>query len=201
MPFYTRDFKALFGLEHTTIQYLLQNNFIQMTGPPPRGRGSRRSYNLDAAYRIGLIALLRHTGMEIPASYKYVVTIDSFIKTMTNYDGPVVDDPLIKGISGFDPFHKLFSDSNTILLLDIIDYTWATIHIGNKKANIIQNNPYFYAMAPDPDREIAVGDKTTFPEIQFAKIRIQLDLTAIALELTEFIKARPKQFPEHQYDI
>jgi hypothetical protein len=191
MPFHTRDFKELFGLEHPTIQFLLHNDYIETTGPPPKGRGSRRSYSLDAAFRIGLISRLRRLGMEIPASHRLVGTLDAFLKmykatiTPEGMDGPQYP---------YRPFDELWTYTNTDFFLEIVDQEWIAIHTSYRDVEEIS-----YAHRYLNLHDLTYDNTRTRKDLLFADVRLQINLTSISHELTHFVQAHSEQFTEfHQ---
>jgi|GEM_PF-4625071 hypothetical protein len=198
MPFHTRDFRELFGFEHTTIQYLLQNQFIQPVGPPPKGRGSRRSYGLDAAFRIGLISRLRRAGMEIPASNRFVDFAQRFFQIFTENTRP--DHLLLSQLKEFRPFERLHSEGQYEFFIEIIDYEWITILVGDREAAHISKIPWAFSLNPKSPPEIS-EQKKPLRDLEFADLRLQANLTSIARAIAGFVQQHPHQFPELTNDI
>ena len=188
MPFHTRDFKELFGLEHPTIQFLLHNNYIETTGPPPKGRGSRRSYGLDAAFRIGLISRLRRLGMEIPASHRLVGTLDTYLKTRKPTVTP-------EGVDGpqypYSPFETLWTYENTDYFLEIVDQEWIAIHSSYRDLGEI-----VHALRYQNLHNRTYENTRSRKDLLFADVRLQINLTSISHQITRFVQSHHEQFPE-----
>lgn len=208
MPFRTRDFEALFGMEYGTVQFMAINKHLPTEGPPPKGRGSRRHYGLDAAFQIGLTARLRSLSMGLEKCHTIAAFLRSLFDTLTR-DGEQNPGPLHLH---YHPFRSL-DETASLFFLELIilfktpaaatdidspqtpeEYSWITL---------LQSSPHGGFFRPAPYIQVT-GNKRDQPgteEVMMADTYLRLNLTALTRQLAHFVKTNPRRFVDDSYYI
>jgi hypothetical protein len=215
MGFYTRDFQETFGVPYSIVQLMAASGKLPMEGPSAKGRGSRRHYTLEAAYRVGLTSRLRGLQVSLEQCNRIVDPLVRLFDTITRagaYGG--------SDIEKYHPFKTLNPGPYTFFLelfslyypveppknkprqasakkqgeapseLGPTEHTWMTVRVIMANGAPLFPAPYFLISPQGPPGQ---------PEPQqllFADMYLRINLTAITRILRNFVEAHPRQFPQ-----
>lgn len=211
MGFFTRDFQELFGTPYSIVQLMAATGKLPMEGPPAKGRGSRRHYGLEAAFRVGVTARLRGLQMSLEKCDRIVDPLVSLFDTFTR---PGAYGP---GLEIYHPFRRLDLGRYTYHLEVFSFYmptevssaappsptagddentpppgpeehTWITMRIGTAEGLPHNIAPYFLVSDKGPPQQPEAA------HLNNADVYLRINLTAITKLLTAFVNTHPKQF-------
>ena len=167
LTFTTRDFEKLWGFKPETVQYILLQGFIETIGEKHIGRGAKREFDLENAYRVGVMAALRK--MKIEFSF-----INQIVKGLFKVLDPAKEEDLM-----YHPYLSLDVPEGIDMFMDIYDNTWFELHMVKGDGEIVRKGDKL----PLHDENV---EKKSQSRIRYST-QISINLTDITREIKDFI--------------